>query len=55
MARIGDITGSLDQYNTSTQPDLVAAWADWSAVGEEIYTCIITVSEESGIAPPLRP
>ena len=39
IARILDFGGTLNEYNTANsgeQADLLAAWADWLAVGEDL-------------------
>lgn len=39
VGRLFDFGGTLQQYNTSRSPeeaDVLAAYADWSAVGSEI-------------------
>jgi hypothetical protein len=42
-ARVIDIGGTLDHYNTSRTPaeaDTVAAWADWCAVAEDLLAAM---------------
>ena len=48
IARILDFGGTLNEYNTANseeQADLLAAWADWLAVGDDLRTAFRTYED----------
>ena len=49
IARILDFGGTLNEYNTANsgeQADLLAAWADWLAVGDDLWTALRTYENQ---------
>lgn len=46
IASIIDITGSFDQYNTTTLADELALRADWEIVGNDLRTAKDVVTAE---------
>ena len=57
IARILDFGGTLNEYNTANsveQADLLAAWADWLAVGDDMWAALRTYESQhaTDIAPP---
>ena len=43
MARIFDMGGTLNEYNSSLsgeEADAIALWSDWAAIGNDMYTVI---------------
>jgi hypothetical protein len=40
LSRVFDPGGTLNEYNRSDEPDVLAMWADWSAVAEELNEAI---------------
>lgn len=43
VARILDLGGTLDEYNTANTPeqaDVLALWSDWLAVGDDMWSAI---------------
>jgi len=47
IARLLDLYGLFDAYNTSVDADVVALFADWNAVGRDIESAIQTFDESS--------
>lgn len=48
-ARVGDLWGTLDQYNTSAtaiEADYRAIYSDWMAVGRDMASAIRTCQRE---------
>lgn len=48
FARIADITGALNTYNTAPSPeeaDCLAIRSDWAAIGEDFWGVLKTYSE----------
>ena len=40
MARIFDMGGTLNEYNSSPsgeEADAIAIWSDWAAIGQDMY------------------
>ncbi len=49
IARILDFGGTLNEYNTANseeQADLLAAWADWMAVGDDMWAALGTYESQ---------
>ena len=46
-ARLFDFSGSLNDYNRTKDPDTVALWADWTAVGVAIQESMDRFEEEN--------
>ena len=43
MARVLDMGGTLNEYNTSPtgeEADAIALWSDWAAIGQDMYAVI---------------
>ncbi len=48
-ARLFDFSGSLNDYNRSDNPDTIAAWADWLAVGQDISDAMGKFAQENNL------
>ena len=54
MARVMDLAGALDSYNTSLSPeqaDTLALWADWGVVGDDLRAALESVNPRQDSAP----
>lgn len=43
MARVLDMGGTLNEYNTSpngAEADAIAIWSDWAAIGQDMYAAM---------------
>lgn len=40
IARLGDLAGALNEYNTSDHPDRIALAMDWRVVGDEMHRAV---------------
>ena len=53
MARVMDIGGALNEYNTllsGEDADFVALWMDWSAVGQDMHDAMSMYESEEADA-----
>ena len=49
IAHILDFGGTLNEYNSANsgeQADVMAAWADWLAVGDDLWTALRTYEDQ---------